>query len=316
MISYPEFRRHAANPILTVGDLPGNAGFYLLNPGAVRFGDETLLLVDVFHREGGIVLWPARSRDGVHFQFDPEPAAWPESAPDWEENGAYDPRITRIGDAYIILYGSHNNALGTRIGIVSTHDFVTYSRIAAASEINNRNGALFPEKIDGRYCRLDRPFGGGEHSPCDMWMSFSPDLIHWGGARPVMKARPSHWDGLKLGAGAPPIRIPEGWLILYHGVAESCDGSIYSLFPAILDAREPWQVVARGKYPVLFPQLPYERDGRVANVVFTCNALVDDSGMVRIYYGAADTCIGLAEMPLAELIRSCYGDYRLMPGKL
>ena len=311
-----QFKRYAKNPILTVHDLPEEAGYYILNPGAVKYNGEYLLLVDVFHREGGIVLWLARSRNGVDFTFDPEPVKWP--APDgsdggWVENGAYDPRITRIGDDFIILYGSHNNRLGTRIGIVKTRDFIHFEHVATASEINNRNGALFPDLFDGRYCRLERPFGGGEQSPCDMWMSFSRDLVYWGEGRPFMDARPGHWDGLKLGAGAPPIRIAEGYLEIYHGVSCSCDGSIYALFACIVDAKEPWRILARSKAPLLFPEMPYEKDGRVANVVFTCNAILEEDDTVRIYYGAADSCIGFAEMPLARIIAACREEYRYMP---
>ena len=202
--------------------------------------------------------------------------------------------------------------MGTRVGIVKTGDFINFERVSIGSEINNRNGVLFPEKINGRYCRLDRPFGGGESSPCDMWMSFSPDLVYWGESRPVMTTRPAHWDQLKLGGGAPPIRINGGWLCIYHGVAGSCDGSIYSLFAAILDEKEPWKVVARSKYPILFPEMPYERDGRVANVVFTCNALLEDDGTIKVYYGAADTCIGLAEAKIADIIKACDTNYRFM----
>ncbi len=307
-----EFERYADNPILTVNDLPDGVGYYILNPGAVKFRGEYLLLVDVFHREGGIIFWLARSRDGYNFTFDPAPVAWPASGGDWEENGCYDPRITQIGDDYFILYGSHNNRIGTRLGLVKTRDFVHFERIGTVSEINNRNGALVPEKIDGLYCRLERPFGGGDHSPCDMWLSFSPDLIFWGKHRPSLNSRPAHWDHLKLGAGAPPIRIAEGWLEIYHGVTPSCDGSIYCLFGAIFDYKEPWKVIARGKAPLLFPQKPYELTGRVANVVFTCNALLEDDNTVRIYYGAADTCIGCATMPLADIVANCFADYQYM----
>ncbi len=310
--NYRSFERYQGNPILTAGDIPQQAGYYILNPGAVKVNGEYLLLVDVFHREGGIILWAARSRDGYHFAFDPEPLKWPESFDYWEENGVYDPRITKIEDDYLIVFGSHNNALGTRVGIVKTHDFRTFERISVGSEINNRNGALFPEKINGKYCRLDRPFGGGEQSPCDMWMSFSPDLVYWGESRPVMASRPGHWDQLKLGAGAPPIRTDQGWLILYHGVSSSCDGSIYSLFAALLDSDEPWKVIARGKRPLLFPQTPYERVGRAGNVVFTCNAIVEADHTVKIYYGAADHCIGVAEMALDDIIASCYEEYHYM----
>lgn len=306
--------RNPRNPILTVADLPCPA-CYVLNPGAVKFRDEYVLLVDVFHREGGIIFWLARSRNGYEFAFDPQPVAWPASFDWWEEHGVYDPRIVEMNGEYLIMYGSHNNRLGTRVGIVKTKDFRTFERISIGSEINNRNGVLFPEKINGLYCRLDRPFGGGESSPCDMWMSFSPDLVYWGESRPVMNARPGHWDQLKLGGGAPPIRVKEGWLCIYHGVAGSCDGSIYSLFACILDAQQPWKVLARSKAPVFFPQMPYERDGRVANVVFTCNAIAEPDGTVRIYYGAADTCIGLAETTIAELVQACYDPYEFMLGQ-
>lgn len=305
------FKRFEGNPVLTAGDLPCKA-FYILNPGAIKFGGEYLLLVDVFHVEGGIIFWLARSSNGHDFKFDPAPVKWPRSYDWWEENGAYDPRITRIGEEYFIMYGSYNNQLGTRVGIVKTGDFVNFERVSICSEINNRNGVLFPEKINGLYCRLDRPFAGDESSPCDMWMSFSPDLVYWGECRPVMTTRAAHWDQLKLGGGAPPIRVKEGWLCIYHGVSGSCDGSIYSLFAAILDYREPWKVLARSKHPVLFPEMPYERDGRVANVVFTCNAIVEADQTVKIYYGAADTCIGLAEAKLNELVEACYGSYNYM----
>ena len=153
--------RYGKNPILTVEDLPSKA-FYILNPGAIKFRNEYLLLVDVFHIEGSIIFWLARSRDGYNFKFDPRPVDWPESFDWWEENGVYDPRITQFGNDYLIMYGSHNNKLGTRLCIVKTSDFVHFERVSICSEINNRNGVLFPEKINGQYCRLDRPFGGGE----------------------------------------------------------------------------------------------------------------------------------------------------------
>jgi len=305
-------QRYEGNPILTVDDLPQGIAYYILNPGAVKFRGEYLLLVDVFHRENSIIFWIARSKDGYHFKFDPKPVNWPK-APEsegWEEFGVYDPRITRIGDEYIIMYGSHNMNLGTRIGIVKTRDFEHFEHVAFASEANNRNAALFPEKINGLYCRFERPFSGGETSPCDMWLSFSKDLVYWGGHRPSLQARRCNNDSLKIGAGAPPIRIPEGWLEIYHGVTGTCDGTTYSLFAVILDYKEPWKVIARIKYPILFPETKYERYGRVSNVVFTCNAILEDDGMLKVYYGASDTCIGLAEIPLKTLVKECFEPYK------
>ena len=305
-------KRYKGNPILTIDDLPEGIGYYILNPGAVKFNGEYLLLVDVFHREGSIFFWLARSTDGYHFKFDPEPVNWPEMPEEtgWEENGCYDPRITKIEDEYFIFYGSHNNKCGTRLALAKTKDFVKFEHVALTSELNNRNGALFPEKINGMYCRFERPFPGDEFSPCYMWMSFSKDLEFWGKHRESLLPRPCHWDHQKIGAGAPPIRIKEGWLEIYHGVNPTCDGSIYMLYAAILDYKEPWKVIARSKYPLLFPEAEYEQKGRVRNVVFTCNAILEDDGMVKIYYGAADSCIGLAEAPLDEIVKSCFEPYK------
>ena len=306
-----EFKRYEKNPVLTVGDLPEKAGYYLLNPGAVQFRGEFLLMADVFHTEGGIVFWMARSQDGVHFAFDPKPVAMPECSDGWEENGVYDPRITEMDGVYYIVYNSHNNRRGTRLAIMKTTDFRNYEHVSFVSGVNNRNGALFPEKINGLYCCFNRPFAGDEKTPCSMEMSFSPDLVFWGRNRESLAPRAAHWDGMKLGIGAPPLRIDEGWLIIYHGVVDSCCGSIYSMSAAILDYREPWKVLARTNKPVLFPEAPYEKQGRITNTVFSCNALrIGDN--IRMYYGAADAVICMAEMPLAEMVRACHEPYCYM----
>lgn len=305
------FKRYERNPILTVADLPTDGGYYLLNPGAIKYNGEYLLMVDVFHEEGSILFWIARSRDGYRFQFDPGPLRMPPCRDGWVENGVYDPRITQIGDEYFIVYNSHNNLRGTRLAIARTKDFVHYEHVSLMSSVNNRNGALFPEKIGGLFCCLNRPFAGDEKSPCGMEISFSPDLVFWGKSRPLLSARPCHWDHLKVGAGAPPIRIREGWLEIYHGVVDSSAGSTYSLGAAILDYREPWKVIARSKHPVLFPQMPYEESGRIRTAVFTCNALLEND-KVRIYYGAADAVVAMAEMPLEDLVASCFDEYRFM----
>lgn len=304
------FKRNTKNPILTVKDLPCKA-FYILNPGAVKFNNEYIMMVDVFHMEGGIIFWLARSQNGIDFKFDPSPVKWPESFSWWKENGVYDPRIAKINDEYIITYGSHNNELGTRVGIVKTTDFINFSRVSIASEIGNRNAALFPAEINGKYCRLDRPFTD-ENSPCDIWLSYSKDLIYWGESRIVMRSRPGHWDCFKIGAGAVPIKIKEGWLSIYHGVHQTCSGSLYSLFGAIHDENDVSKVIARTKYPLFFPEAAYEKNGRVNNVVFTCNAILESDNTIKIYYGAADSCIGLAEAKLENIIDAMHEDYQFM----
>lgn len=303
------FRRYEKNPILTAADVPGHAAYFILNPGAVKFNGEYLLIADVFHAEGGIIFWIARSGDGIHFKFDSDPLKMPPCSDGWIEHGAYDPRITRIGDTYYIVYNSHNNEYGTRIAIAATENFKEFRHVSLMTQVNNRNGALFPEKINGLYCCLNRPFAGDEKSSCGMQLSFSPDLVFWGKSRFSIASRSCHWDDLKVGAGAPPILTDEGWLVIYHGVADTCSGSIYSLHAAILDREEPWRILARTKHPLFFPQESYEKSGRITNAVFTCNALQEGNN-IRIYYGAADAVIGMAEMPVDDILSACHENYR------
>ncbi len=296
--------KYSANPVVRPDQLSDGI-MYAFNPGAIRFHNEYLLMIDAATHAQPVVFWIGRSKDGVHFTLDAEPVAWPAPPPEHPEDCVYDPRITRIGDEYVILYASSSEAAGVRVGIVKTRDFRTFERIAIASEQGNRNGVLFPEKINGLYARLDRPFGD-PNDTCGMWISYSPDLVYWGQSRPVMGPRAGFWDGLKVGAGAVPIRTEKGWLEIYHGVTNTGAGLIYRLGACLLDLKDPSQVIARGEDAILWPEHPYEMTGRVGNVVFTCNALLDDDGTVRIYYGAADTCIGLAEGKLSDLIDACF----------
>jgi beta-1,4-mannooligosaccharide/beta-1,4-mannosyl-N-acetylglucosamine phosphorylase len=278
---------------------------YAFNPGCVKIGDEYLLLVDAATLAQPIVLWLARSRDGLTWTLDPAPVAWPAPDPIHPEDCIYDPRITLIDGEYVILYASSAESHGVRIGIVKTTDFKTFTRVSIASEQGNRNGVLFPEKINGLYARFDRPFGD-PHASSDIWVSYSPDLIYWGRAEYVMGPRAGFWDGLKIGAGAVPIKTDQGWLHLYHGVASTGAGPIYRLGVALHDLKNPAKVIARGEDTVLWPEHDYELKGRVGNVVFTCNAIVEPDETVKIFYGAADACIGLAEAKLGDLIDACY----------
>jgi predicted GH43/DUF377 family glycosyl hydrolase len=297
-------QKHAANPILLPGDFSEDV-MYAFNPGAIDYEGETLVIADAATHAQPIVFWMTRSKDGVHFTADPEPLNWPAPDPDHLEDCVYDARITKIDGSYIIIYASSTVSSGVRLGIVRTRDFKTFERISIGSEEGNRNGVLFPEKINGLYARLDRPFGNPSDS-CGMWISYSPDLIYWGRSRHVMGPRAGLWDDLKIGAGAVPIKTDKGWLEIYHGVTNTGAGFIYRLGVCLLDLKEPSRVIARGEDAVLWPEHPYEMTGRVGNVVFTCNALVDADENVRIYYGAADTCIGLAEGKLGDLIDACY----------
>ncbi|MEM7107255.1 MAG: glycoside hydrolase family 130 protein [Bacteroidota bacterium] len=279
------------------------------NPGAIKVGDEYIMIVNATQLVRPYLFWIARSENGIDFTPDPEPLLlepmelWP------EECDVYDTRITPLENTYYVTHSS-DSAIGVRVALTKTDDFKTFERVGIISELGNRNAALFPEKINGLYCRLDRPSGNpdGSNENNGMWISFSPDLIHWGQARPVMDIRQGFWDNIKIGAGAVPIKVKEGWLEIYHGVTASCNGYIYSLGACILDEKEPWKVLARTVKPILSPFEDYEVVGRVSNVVFTANAIVEDDGLVRIYYGCADNFIGLATAPIQEVIDACYAE--------
>lgn len=296
--------RHPGGPILEARDFPQPV-MYVFNPGAVRFGGEYLLMCDAATLSQPVVFWLARSRDGISFTPDPEPVGWPAGDADHPEDCVYDPRITQMGSDYFITYASSCESAGVRVGIVKTRDFHRFERISICSEQGNRNGVLLPEKINGLYARLDRPFGD-PNDTCGMWISYSPDLVFWGKSRPVLSPRPGLWDSLKVGAGAVPIRTDKGWLEIYHGVTHTGAGLIYRLGVCLLDLDDPSRVIARAEDPVFWPEETYELCGRVGNVVFTCNAILEEDSTVRIYYGAADACIGMAEGKLTDLIDACF----------
>ena len=295
--------KYIENPVITPSMMPIEC-LYTFNPGAIRFGDEYILMMDVTTLDDIHRIWIARSSDGIHFTPDPTPPEWPAPDPTHPEMNTYDPRITKFGEDYIILYASDLGQNECRIGIIKTRNFKHFERISTASELGNRNGALFPEKINGLYCRLDRPFGN-EQDPCSMWVSYSPDLVFWGKSEPVKLNGKPFMDGFKMGAGAVPIRVKEGWLEIYHTVSTTCNGFIYRLKACILDAENPAKLIGYTRDFILWPEHDYEMKGRVANVTFTCNAIPDTDGTLRIYYGAADTNIGLATGLIDEIVAAC-----------
>lgn len=295
--------KYSQNPVMSPAQMPQEV-LYTFNPGAVQLGEETILLMDCTTLDDIHRLWIARSPDGIHFTPDPAPASWPAPDPIHPETCTYDPRITKIGDEYIILYASDLSQNAVRVGIVRTKDFSSFERVAIGSELGNRNGCLFPEKFDGLYARFDRPFGN-ELDPCYMWVSYSPDLVFWGKSRPVTYRGKPFQDGYKMGAGAVPIKTDRGWLEIYHTVSQTCNGFIYRLKAAVLDLQDPSVVLGYTRDFLLWPEHEYEMKGRVANVVFTCNALADKNGGLRIYYGAADTNIGLATGRVDEIVDAC-----------
>ncbi len=245
----------------------------------------------------------ARSQDGLHFTPDPEPAmvgATEGHYATYEEYGIEDPRITRIADTYYVTYTCYSR-YAPCVGLARTRDFRTFERMGVISLPPNKDVVLFPEKVGGRYARLDRPttLAGKCDVGGNMWISYSPDLLHWGDPRPVMQPRKGgRWEAKKIGAGPPPIKTDAGWLLIYHGVDLD---RVYRAGAALLDLEQPWKVIARTPEPILEPEEEYERGGDVPNVVFPEGAVVIGENLF-VFYGGADGVCCAASVRLDEFV--------------
>jgi len=295
--------RYDANPVIPRDLFPGANSIF--NSAVVPYKGE---FAGVFRADStcrNMRIHKGRSKDGFNFEIDPEPIKWVCDDP---EIGnfveAYDPRVICIDGRYYINWC--NNYHGYTIGVGYTDDFETFHQMENAFLPFNRNGVLFPRKINGKYHMLSRPSDTG-HTPFgDIFVSQSPDLVHWGCHRHVMSPKGGGkltWECTKIGPGPVPIETTEGWLMFYHGVLTSCNGFNYSFGAAILDIDNPSKVLYRTKPYLLNPREIYECVGDVPNVVFPCAALTDsDTGRIAIYYGCADTVTGLAFCQVDELI--------------
>jgi predicted GH43/DUF377 family glycosyl hydrolase len=192
---------------------------------------------------------------------------------------------------------------GVRIALARTLDFKTIERIALITQADFRNVVLFPEKFDGRYARLDRPHS--EISPWSIWISYSLDLIHWGDSKVIVKPMPYHWDEMKIGPGAPPLKTDKGWLNIYHGVFRTMSGSVYRLGAALHDLKDPARIIGVSDQWILQPEDVWEQTGYVPNVVFTCGAVAEEDGTVKIYWGGADSVMCVGTAMIADLISVC-----------
>jgi predicted GH43/DUF377 family glycosyl hydrolase len=301
------FRRHANNPILTINDwsYPANSIF---NPGATRLPNgEVLLLARVEDRRGISHLTAARSADGLsNWRIDPTPTLMPDPENFPEEIwGIEDPRITWMEELgqYAVVYTSFSSS-GPLLSLALTRDFKEFDRRGAIMPPDDKDAALFPKRIDGRWAILHRPIATFPTPRANIWISYSPDLKHWGDHCVLLEARRgAWWDANKIGLAPPPIETPEGWLIIYHGVRATPAGCLYRLGLALLDLETPCNVLFRSDEWVFGPQEPYERTGDVGDVVFPCGAVVEPaSGDLKLYYGAADTSIAVATAKISELI--------------
>ncbi len=294
------FHRYDGNPVLHASNWPVPTGA-VFNPAAVQVAGEMLLLVRVEARSGRSHLAVATSADGLTtWAIDEARALHPDISLVAERYGIEDPRITELEGEYVITYTGYSE-LGPLVCVATTKDFRTYKRHGVVLPPENKDAAYFPRRFDGQVALIHRPVAGGT---AHIWIGFGPDLVHIGEHAPLMLTGPGgHWDGSKIGLGPPPLETDAGWLICFHGVRETAAGAIYRVGLALLDLDDPRQVIARSENWVLGPREPYERVGDVGNVVFPCGwTVLEDGDTVRLYYGAADTCVCVADASLRDLL--------------
>ncbi|MDZ7676100.1 MAG: hypothetical protein U5K30_13660 [Acidimicrobiales bacterium] len=297
------FTRSTHNPVLTAHQFP-NMVNVVFNPGAVEFEGETLLLVRVESRTGLSALAVATSENGVTgWQLDRSRWLEPRTDSFAERWGIEDPRITQVGDDYLITYTGYSEA-GPVICLARTRDFVTFERDGVLLPPEDKDAALFPVQFDDRWALIHRPAPAMAGLGAHIWLSFSPDLRHFGDAQVLLPARRGgYWDANKIGLGPPPLLTDRGWLICFHGVRVTASGSLYRLGLALLDRDDPTTVLARGNEWVFGPQETYERSGDVPDVVFPCGWILrDDGDTLHLYYGAADSVVCMAEASLGSLL--------------
>lgn len=306
MNKYQGLTRHAANPIIRPEDVPFECAA-VFNSGATMFNGKYLLLLRIEDYKRQMHFHVATSADGVKFDINPEPINYPLHPVEAKHGGAlagkmrFDPRITKLEDAYYICHATFVVGLDCLWGLARTTDFVNFEPLYTSLPAN-RNAMLFPEKINGLYARLDRPMLPGEGG--GIWLSYSPDLRYWGDHMPVLIPA-TGWNYTKLGPGAPPIRTPQGWLEIYHGTARNCSVLNYFLGAVLLDLEDPSKVLGHCDRFLLQPEKDYECVGQVPNVVFTCGAVENGDGTLNIYYAGADKYTCLATARTEELVQGC-----------
>ena len=304
--SYPElFKRSPQNPIITAKDLPYPA-HTIFNPGATTFQNNTLLMARVEDRQGFSHLAKAVSKDGVsNWMFDKSPTmdAEPDIHPE-ERWGIEDPRITWMTDLgkWAITYTSFSRT-GPLVSLALTSDFVNFEKQGSIMSPDDKDAALFPRKFNGKYILIHRPYSDGHKA--HIWISSSIDLHSWGDHQILLNARNGGWwDANKIGLSAQPLETTDGWLLLYHGVKHTASGAIYRLGLALLDLENPAKVLKRSNEWIFEPEESYEKFGDVGDVVFPCGWILnEETGIVSMYYGGADSCIGLATARLSDLLQ-------------
>jgi predicted GH43/DUF377 family glycosyl hydrolase len=303
--SHPDLlQRHKLNPVLTAANWPYPVNS-VFNPGAALLADgTTLLLCRVEDRRGQSHLCAARSANGVDgWRIDPEPTLMPDPDHYPEEIwGIEDPRITYLPELsqYAVVYTAFTRD-GPGVAMATTEDFHTFKRHGIIMSPEDKDAALLPRRIDGRWGLIHRPVSSPR---AHMWISYSPDLTHWGGHKLMLEARRGGWwDADKIGLSPPPIETPKGWLVMYHGVRHTAAGAIYRLGLALFELKIPELCLKRGSQWIFGPEEPYELHGDVGNVVFPCGyTILPDGDTIHLYYGAADTSIALATGRISSML--------------
>jgi beta-1,4-mannooligosaccharide/beta-1,4-mannosyl-N-acetylglucosamine phosphorylase len=292
--------RYDKNPVIGTDVLNGLRVF---NSAVIPYKGEFIGVFRADHKNGYPNLHLGKSKDAINWNIAEEVVEFQneDGSPAKPILYGYDPRLVKIEDDYYITWCNFFN--GPTIGIARTKDFKTFTQLENAFVPFNRNGVLFPRKINGNFVMLNRPSDNG-HTPFgDIFLSQSPDMTYWGKHRLVMAVAHNWWKNLKIGPGPVPIETTEGWLLIYHGVCQSCTGYIYSMGTALLDIDNPSKVTADCENYILTPQEPYERIGFVDNVTFPCATLYcAKKGRIAIFYGSADTTCSLAFTQVDELI--------------
>ena len=294
-------KRWEGNPMIVIEDLSFKCND-ILNASAFKIKDEYVLLITIENLDGSYSIYPAKSADGYDFDIADKPILERSSSGPfsiYEGHGIQDVRITMLEDEYYLCYnacGSH----GYCTGLAKTKDFKSIERIGIISQPDTKGTVLFPEKINGRYARLERPNEGGS-----IWISYSNDLLYWGWSEVVMTPRGGFWDSNRIGPATTPYKTDVGWLIVYYGVKETSAGPLFRLGAAILDTENPTKIIERTNIPILSPRKKYERIGDVPNVVFTCGAIIEDNNEMKIYYGASNSCICVGLTKIDSIINAC-----------
>ena len=292
--------RYSENPIIDRNPIPGVARIF--NSAVAPYEGAFIGVFRAEQTDGVPFIYLGRSKDGIHWTFDPERIPFVnEKGEPFMPRYAYDPRLIKVEDTYYVIWCQ--DFWGAAIGMARTKDFKTFVRLENPFLPFNRNAVLFPRKINGKYMMLSRPSDSG-HTPFgDIYVSESPDLVYWGKHRHLMSRGFNWWESLKIGGGAAHIETSEGWLLFYHGVVGTCNGYVYSIGGAILDLNDPSIVKHRCGTWLLTPEKWYEERGFVPNVCFPCATLHDsETGRFAVYYGAADSYVGLAFGHVDEII--------------